>query len=103
MQVFRLTRKHRTQFSGMVADRDNVIELLSGKVVYRLRALAGNVDADLAHHTDGFRSDLSRVRSRRENLTQVTSFVPEQTLCHLAPSGISSAKNQHTWFIVSVS
>jgi hypothetical protein len=39
--------------------------------------VCGNIDADLAHYSDGFKSNLARFRSRREDFVAIAARHPE--------------------------
>src|SRR5689334_21751735 len=59
VNAVRVHGKDGTLLVGVIADGDHVIKLLSDELVYRLRAMLRDVDPELAHYDDRFRSDAS--------------------------------------------
>lgn len=87
-------RKNRTTLIGMIADGDDVIEIIAQEFFKGLGSLVRNVDAKLAHHRDGLGSNKSRIRAGAENFKAVASEGSEQSFRHLATSGIAGAKEE---------
>jgi hypothetical protein len=81
-------------FLGVVAHRQYVVEPLACEVIHVLRAMAGNVDPDLAHYRDGFGANLARPRAGALHFEAVAGVVTQQALRHLAAGGVASAKNE---------
>ena len=77
-------REDRAAFLGIVTDGENVVERLAGELVYALRAVARNVDAQLVHDSDGFRPNVTWLGSGAEYLEAVPRVVPQTGL---PPSG----------------
>ena len=80
----RVARKNRTNFVRLIAHRDDVVEPLSDVFVEHLRALSGNIDAELAHRLDGERMNARHFGTSAEHLELVASILTQQTLGHLA-------------------
>lgn len=73
--------------------------MLTDELVDVLGSLPGNINAKLPHHRDGFRAYRLRVRAGAEDLVGISEFVAKQTFRHLASRRISSAENQHSFFV----
>lgn len=73
VQPFSATRKYGTRFLCVVANREDVIELLAGEFIYRLRAASCDVDSDLRHRRDGIRIEADGTRTRAEYLELIAS------------------------------
>jgi len=68
--------KHGTEFFGMIADRDDVIDFASYELIHRFRAMARNVDANLAHDGDCFWSNGGGGSSaRRMDIETITGIM----------------------------
>lgn len=75
MQMLASAGENRAQFHSVIADRDDVIELLPRELINGLRPLAGNVDANLAHDDDCFRTNCGGASASRIHLETITGFV----------------------------
>jgi len=71
-------------FLGIVTNGENVVERLAGELVDAFRAMARDVDAQLSHGRDRFRSNLARLDPGAENLEAISRIVPQQAFSHLA-------------------
>jgi hypothetical protein len=76
VQPFSATRKYGTRFLCVVADREDVVELLASEFIYRLRAASCDVDSDLRHRRDGIRIEADGTRTRAEYLELIASDMP---------------------------
>ena len=81
----RLAREDRAAFLCVVADGQDVVELLPGEFIDALGALAGNVDVQLAHGGNGLGPHMAWLGTGAERLETVARVVPQETFGHLAP------------------
>ena len=73
-----VARVNRTRLFGVVANSEDEVECLVPKFVNAFRAMAGNVDADLAHHSDGFGPYEVGVVPALSTVESLASVVPEK-------------------------
>jgi len=85
MQFLRLAKVHWASFAGVVANSNNVVELLCSKFLDVLRTMSANVNADFAHNGDRFRADEAGVGARAFYFEALSVIVPQQTFGHLTP------------------
>jgi len=76
--------KHGTTFFGVIADGQDVVKSLAVEFIYLFGAVAGNINAQLAHYGNRLRADATRFSSSAEDLETVSRVVPQQPLRHLA-------------------
>jgi hypothetical protein len=55
--------------------------------------MAGNIDAEFAHHLDRFRPDLAGRDAGARNVKTVAGETPQETFGHLAARGIAGAED----------
>ena len=84
-------RERRARLVRIVTNCDDAVECLATELVDRFGAMARDVDAELTHHANRFRTDRGRMRSGAENLEVVASKLPQKALRHLAARGIGRA------------
>ena len=70
------TGKYRARFLSVVADGEDVVELLACKFIHRLRAASCDVDSDLSHCRDSIRIETGWTRTRAEYLELIASDMP---------------------------
>jgi hypothetical protein len=88
-------REDRASFAGVIADREDDIELLVREFIDMLGTVPRNVDAEFAHHSDGFGPHTAGSDASAENVEVVASIVAQKAFGHLAPSRVGGAKDQH--------
>jgi hypothetical protein len=86
MEGHTLAWKNRAALFGVVANREDIIEMQADEFVHVFGPLVRNVNAEFLHHRYGFRAHRSRVRAGAENLISISKFVAKHTLSHLAAS-----------------
>jgi len=91
-----MTRIDRAALLGVVANGEDVVEGLIGKLIYVLRAVPRNIDSQLPHDRNGFRTHLTWLGSGAEHLEAIARVMSQKPLRHLAAGGIAGAKNQDT-------
>jgi hypothetical protein len=69
------TGKYRARFLCAVADGEDVVELLAGEFIHRLRAAFCDVDSDLSHCRDSIRIQTDRACACAEHLEAISSEV----------------------------
>lgn len=84
-------------FAGVVADGDDVVEMLAGEFVDRFRAVLRDIDADLAQDFHGKTIQSNRVRAGAKDFEAIPSQVAQDAFCHLAAGGIAGAEDQDTF------
>src|ERR1700676_396524 len=89
--------KNRAALFGVVADGQDVIELLAVEFIHALGTVAGNVDTQFPHGRNGLRPNLARFSSGAEHLKAVSGVVTQEAFGHLAPGRISSAENEDSF------
>ena len=75
MQYFRRTEEHRTGFTGIVADRDYIIEVLPLEFIDVFGAIPGDINPYLAHDSDGFGPDTARFRTGAFYIETIPSII----------------------------
>src|ERR1035437_634074 len=86
--------KDWARFLCVIAYSNHIVELLSRKLDYRLRAVTRNVDTDLGHCLHGIRIQSDRLGARAKSVEVVSRHLAQQALSHLATCGIFGAKDQ---------
>src|ERR1035437_3193379 len=94
VEALRFSGEYRADFVGVVADGDDVIELLTQEFVDGLGAMAGDVDAELLHDGDGFGAHFRGLRAGGKDIKATARFVTPQAFGHLAAGGVTGAQNQ---------
>src|SRR5258708_7188252 len=94
------SREHGTMLRGVIADRDDRIELAAFEFRNRFRAVRGNINSDLAHGFNGQRIYRRGMRARAVNLDCFLIQAAKKPFGHLAPRGIPSAENQNASYWV---
>src|SRR5829696_2996981 len=95
MNLFCLTRKNRTLFASIVTNRDHVIKFLIDKLINRLRAVLGNINADIAHRRNRLGSNTTRRHAGTCYIKHFPRHLAQQTFRHLATCRVSGAKKQN--------
>jgi hypothetical protein len=85
----------------VIADGQNDIEWLVPEFVHVFRTLAGDVDPDLMHDSDGFGEHGGRLGARAFDVEFVAGVMPQKSHGHLAARRITSAENQYAKFVHS--
>ena len=93
--MFGVAREYRTELFGVIADRNDVIEFPSYKLINGFRAVTGNVDPDLDHDGDCFGPNSGGPSASGIDLETITGLVAKKPFRHLAPCGIAGAKDQN--------
>jgi hypothetical protein len=81
----RFTRKNRAALFGVVADGQDVVQVLAGEFIDALGTVTGNVDAQFLHGGNGFGPDVAWLGSGAEHLEAIPGIVTQQAFGHLAP------------------
>jgi len=81
---FRLTRKDRAVFFGIIANRYHIIKLDTAKVIDMLGIVTGYINPRFRHCADGPAAYYTRVYPRTERLNAVTLQRVGPALSHLA-------------------
>jgi hypothetical protein len=89
VQEFVRARKYWTTLFGVIADRDHVGYGLAEKLIYALRCLLRNINANLAHNFDCQRVQTFRLNASTQGLELIAPDMPQVTFRHLASGGIS--------------
>jgi len=85
---------------GMAADGDDRFHVFFEKVLERLRARLGKIEASLFHRFDRQGMDeTGRIGSGAGNAEAFARRLPEEDFGHLGTARISRAENQHEWSI----
>lgn len=93
--VHHFSSEYWTDFSGSVADRDDIIKLSPDELVNRFWMLSGDINANLGHDLDSqWVNFASRMGSGGIDLP-LRMFVLKKTLRHLASAGVTSTENQY--------
>ena len=93
VKAFCLAREGRAALSGVIANRQDVIELLALELVDVLGAMIGNINSKLFQNGNRFWSYPAWFRARTFNLETIRTVMCEQPFCHLAAGGITGAKD----------
>jgi hypothetical protein len=94
MKSLRAPWKYRARFLCVIADGEDIVELLAREFIHRLRAASGDVDSELSHCRNSIRIETSRTSARAEYLELIPGDMSQQTLGHLAASRITRAKEK---------
>ena len=81
--------EHGALFVGVVTNGDHVIEVLVSELVYRLRTVFRDVDAEFAHRLDCLWSYLRRRDTRTRNFETIAGEIAQQSFRHLAARGVA--------------
>src|SRR5688572_13069863 len=95
VDAFRFAREDRAVLVRVVADRDDVVELLPDEFFHRFRPVSGDIDTYLPHRLDRLRPHEARDRARAVHFKSLPAVVPQQPLRNLATSGIARTQYQH--------
>ena len=79
MQACHLAEKDRAAFLRVVADRDDHIEMLAVELIDVLRAMAADVDAQLAHGGDSFWPHDARLGAGAFHLVGFAGIMAQRT------------------------
>ncbi len=94
------TREHRAGFFRVIADRQDVVEVLSGEFVDVLGTMAGDIDAKFVHDLNRFGSySHCGVDASAEDFEAIAGVVAEQSFGHLAAGGVAGAKDEDALFV----
>lgn len=86
----------------IVANSDDVVEVLFDKMIEDLGCLIGDVDLELAHHFDRLRPHICSYSTSTENQEIGVVKPAQQTFGHLRTSGVVRAEKQdanHLWCV----
>src|SRR5207244_3311650 len=97
------TGEQRALFSGLIARRHDDIKRSVRDLVDALAALAGDVDADLAHHAHRFGTKAARLETRARRLIALAAESPQQALRHLRARRISDAEEEDALTVAQIS
>lgn len=85
-------------FVGVVANGQDVVELLIGELVHRLGAMTGDIDANLLHGFSGLGANSTRMGPRAGDIESISCIMPEQTFRHLTAGRIAGTENKDPLF-----
>ena len=85
MQFLRIAKVHRASFAGVVANSNNVVELLCSKFFDVLRTMSPNINADFVHYGNRFRAHEAGFRARAFYFEALSVIMPQETFGHLTP------------------
>ena len=97
-----LAWKRRAGFIRVIADRNDVVELLVDEFLDGLRLMIRYVDPDFAHHRDCFRSKLGGRNPRTVYFESFTGNMSQNSFRHLTTSGVSGAQNKDSLSVVHI-
>ena len=86
--------EYRARLPGRVADGDHPVERLAEEFIQTLRAMGGDVDADIAHRLDSVRIQPDWLRAGARGLESISGHVTQQSLRHLAATGVAGTQEQ---------
>lgn len=86
--------KDGAALGGGIADRYHRIKALAVEFGDGFRALARDVDANLAHRLDGQRTHTNGFGSGTVNFVSISAKMTEQAFSHLAAHGVAGAKDE---------
>lgn len=84
MNPFCRAGKDRAAFVCILAKRQDVIEILPGKLVDVLGAMATDINPDLVHDLNSLGADNTRLTSGALDVELDASVTPQQAFGHLA-------------------
>jgi len=76
MEPLPATGKYRARLLRVVADSEDICELLAREFIHRLGSASRNIDPNLRHYFDGIRIQAGGTGARAEYLEPVTCQVP---------------------------
>ncbi len=79
VNAYYITGKPKTAFLCIVTECEHVIEGLVFKKAHVVRTVIGNIDANLFHNRNGFRSYMSRVCAGAFNFETVSGVMLQQS------------------------
>jgi hypothetical protein len=95
MMPIPLAWEHRTRLVCLAANGDHRIDRLIQEFAQMLRAMLADIDANLTHHLDGERVNVSgRLRPRTDDPKTVASHSSKDSLRQMTPAGVASTENQ---------
>src|SRR3990170_37361 len=94
MNLF-FSRKERTLFPRLVADRDHVVKRFPLELRYAFRTMSSKRDSDFSHHPSNVGIDSSWRYSRAFSPELVSAQLVQESLCHLGTRGVVGAKKQN--------
>jgi hypothetical protein len=100
VDAFHVPGKDRAVFAGVVADGDDIVEVLSGEDVLRLGVLTAYVHANFSHCLDGLRPNVGFECPGAEDLETVPGNVPQKPFSHLTPGRIAGAQDQDSFAVI---
>ena len=83
----------------MITNSDHVIHFLTGKFIYRLRTVTGDVNTDLPHYRDCVRPNVAGMQTGAEDLEAIPGFVSQESFSHLAARDIARANYEYFLFL----
>lgn len=93
--VFDLPDKDRTRFLRIVADGDDVIELIPQKVINALRTAPRDIETKLLHHGNGFRMNFTRRKCAGRINFNILVEGFQEAFRHLAATGIAGTQDEN--------
>lgn len=97
MDGYRFIGKDWTALFCVIANREDVVEMLVGELVHMFGTMVRNVNPKLPHHRYGFGAYRPRISAGAENVMPISDFVAKQTFCHLASGRVPSTENQNSF------
>jgi len=99
METVELTGEHRACLIGVATDGDDGINGAIQELIKMLRAMPGDIDADLLHHLDGLGVNIpGGLGSSAGNLDKITSSGAKHALGEVTAARVSGAENEDKWF-----
>jgi len=81
-------------FFGVVTNRDDAIKRVMGKLFNGLRAVVGDIDADLVHGENRFGAHETRRRASAEDVEAIAGHMTEESFGHLTAGGIAGTEDE---------
>src|SRR4051812_15635565 len=94
-----LPRKDWTRLISVAADSDNRLNWLLQKIVYVLRAMSGDINANFLHDLNRERMDVAgRIRPGALHIQNISGSGAQYPFGQMAPAGIPRAEDQNGRF-----
>ena len=97
MNAFGEPGEQRATLVRVVADRDHIVEVLTGERIQRLGRVPADVDPELAHRLDRQRLHTRFLSSGAEDFEPVAGHVTQQSLGHLAAGRVVRAEEENAF------
>src|SRR5579883_1063427 len=98
MELLSVMRVNRAVLARVIADGQDVVEPLAGKLVERFRAMMREIHTNLSHYGDRFRTDDGGAGAGAVDFELVASVVTQKPFGHLAARGVRRTEDQHPRF-----